>query len=138
MISTPSLLKTSSKARLNLLSRSWIRNRIGLGRCGSDQASCRACWVAQRPSGLALQPARCTRRVSSSTKKSTYRRRSQSVSTVKKSHAMVDAACARRKSRQLSRARALAGGKPASRRILATLVAETRTPTPASSPTIRW
>ncbi len=50
MISTPSLLKTSSKARLNLLSWSWIRNRIGVGRSVSDQASWRACWVVQRPS----------------------------------------------------------------------------------------
>jgi hypothetical protein len=39
MISTPSLLKTASNARLNLLSRSWIRNRIGLGRSGSYRAS---------------------------------------------------------------------------------------------------
>jgi hypothetical protein len=32
MISTPSLWKTSSKLRLNLLSRSWIRNRqVSLG-----------------------------------------------------------------------------------------------------------
>jgi hypothetical protein len=38
-----SLLNTSSKARLNLLSRSWIRNRIGVGRSASDQASLRAC-----------------------------------------------------------------------------------------------
>src|SRR5215210_8074127 len=44
MISMRSLLKSSSKARLNLLSRSWIRNRIGVWRSGSDQASWRACW----------------------------------------------------------------------------------------------
>src|SRR5437762_3423858 len=43
MISTPSPLKTVSKARLNLLSRSWIRNRAGIGRSQSDQANCRAC-----------------------------------------------------------------------------------------------
>src|SRR5438874_13570015 len=43
MISTPSLRKTSSKARQNLLSRSWIRKRVA--RSESDQASCRACWV---------------------------------------------------------------------------------------------
>jgi hypothetical protein len=60
MISMRSLLNTSSKVRLNLLSRSWIRNRIGVGRSGSDQASWRACWVVQRPSGFALHPARCT------------------------------------------------------------------------------
>jgi hypothetical protein len=52
MISTPSLRKTSSKARLNLLSRSWIRNRAGVARSESDQANWRACWVVQRPSGV--------------------------------------------------------------------------------------
>jgi hypothetical protein len=105
---------------------SWIRNRIGLGRSVSDHASRRACWVVQRPSGSALQPASCTRRVPSSMKKSTYRRPSQSVSTVKKSHAMIDTAWTRRNSRQLSWARAPAGDTPPSRRILATVVAETR------------
>jgi hypothetical protein len=41
------------------------------------------CWVTQAPSGLAVTPAKWTRRVSSSTKNSTYSRRSQIVSTVK-------------------------------------------------------
>src|SRR6266540_4092298 len=41
MISTPSLSKTSSKARLNFALRSWIRKRIGLGRSESDQANWR-------------------------------------------------------------------------------------------------
>ncbi len=50
------------------------------------------------PLGLAVQPARWTRRLPSSMKKSTYRRPSQSVSTVKKSHAIIDCACARRNS----------------------------------------
>jgi hypothetical protein len=100
--------------------RSWIRNRIGLGRSASDQASWRACRVVQRPSGLALQPARCTRRVLSSMKKSTYSRPSQSVSTVKKSHAMIDPAWARRNSRQLNWARMPAGETPPCLRILAT------------------
>jgi hypothetical protein len=45
MISIASLRKTTSKGRLNLLSRSWIRNRIGLRRSARDHASCRACWV---------------------------------------------------------------------------------------------
>src|SRR6266545_8122805 len=54
MISTLSLRKTSSKPRMNLLSRSWIRKRAGVARLESDQASCRACWVVQRPSGLAV------------------------------------------------------------------------------------
>ena len=62
---------TSSKVRLNLLSRSWIKKRIGLGRSGSDQASWRACCVVQGPSGFAVQPATCTRRLPSSMKNST-------------------------------------------------------------------
>ena len=48
-----------------------IRKRAGVARSESDQASCRACWAVQRPSGLAVQPAKCTRRVPSSRKKST-------------------------------------------------------------------
>jgi hypothetical protein len=60
MISTPALRNTSSKTRLNLLSRSWIKKRIGLRRSGSDQASWRACCVVHSPSGFAVQPAMCT------------------------------------------------------------------------------
>jgi hypothetical protein len=45
MISMPSLWKTSSKERLNLLSPSWMRKRAGVARWESDQASCRACWA---------------------------------------------------------------------------------------------
>src|SRR5262245_50655240 len=137
MISTPSLRKTSSEACVNLLSRSWIRKRAGVARSESDQATCRACWVVQPPSGLAEQPAKWTRRLLSSRKKSTWSRPSQSVSTVKKSQAMIESACARKKARQLSWARPPAGDTPDCRRIFATVVAETRTPTPASSPTIR-
>jgi hypothetical protein len=70
-ISTLSLRKTLSKARPNLLSRSWMRNRTGVARSESDHASWRACWVVQHPSGFALQPATCTRRLLSSRKKST-------------------------------------------------------------------
>jgi hypothetical protein len=42
----------------------------------------RACWVTQPPSGLAVTPARWTRRVSSSMTHSTSSRRSHTVSTV--------------------------------------------------------
>ena len=51
-ISRLSLRKTASKLRLNLLSRSWMRKRGGVGRWDSDQASWRACWVTQAPSGV--------------------------------------------------------------------------------------
>jgi hypothetical protein len=43
----------------------------GVARSGSDQASCRACWAVQLPSGFAVQPATCTRRLPSSRKKGT-------------------------------------------------------------------
>ena len=46
-----------------------------------------ACWATQAPAGLAVTPAKWTRRVWSSMKNSTYSRRSHAVSTVKKSQA---------------------------------------------------
>jgi hypothetical protein len=39
--------------------------------CRERPASWRACWAAQVPLGFAVQPARCTRRLDSSMKKST-------------------------------------------------------------------
>jgi hypothetical protein len=50
--------------------------------------------VTQLPLGLAVTPASCTQRVSSSMKHSTYSRLSQTVSTERrKSHATIPAAC---------------------------------------------
>src|SRR6266498_891433 len=54
----PSLAKTASKLRVNLLSRSRIRKRKRSGASWSVQANWRACWVTQAPVGLAVQPAR--------------------------------------------------------------------------------
>src|SRR5712691_1385857 len=55
-----SLRKTSSKAAVNLLSRSWMRNRI---RSNTPvKLRLRACWVTQAPLGLVVQPANWTRR----------------------------------------------------------------------------
>lgn len=135
MTSRLSLRKTASKLRLNLLSRSWMTKRGGVGRWDSDQASWRACWVTQAVSGFALQPARWTRRLPSSM---TYKRWRRTVSTVKKSAAIVLCACARRNARQERPARSPAGPRPASRRSLRTVVAETVMPRPLSSPAIRW
>lgn len=64
MISMPSLWKTVSKLRMNLLSRSRIRKRGGVDRSRSVQANWRACCVTQAPVGFAVQPARCSRRLS--------------------------------------------------------------------------
>ena len=61
----------------------------------------RACWATQPPSGLVVTLATWTRRVASSMKNSTSSRRSQMVSTVKKSQARMPAACWRRNARQV-------------------------------------
>jgi hypothetical protein len=61
---------------------------------------------------LDVTPARWTRRVASSIKNSTYSRRSQIVSTVKKSHARMPAACWRRNARQVLAIRRGAGSIP--------------------------
>jgi hypothetical protein len=89
MISMPSERKTSSKAALNLLSRSRMRKRGDMFCSDRVMSRLRACCTTQAPSGWAVTPARCTRRLSSSMKNSTYSRRSQTVSTVKKSQAML-------------------------------------------------
>ena len=136
-ISSPSLRNTSSKLRVNLLSRSRIKKRSGVECSGSDQTSWRACCVTHAPPGSAVQPASCTRRLPSSMKKSTYNRWSETVSTVKKSTASMLCACARRNSRQESPARSPAGPRPACRSSLRTVVAETVKPSPLSSPAIR-
>jgi hypothetical protein len=64
-------------------------------------------------------------------------RRSQIVSTVKKSQARVDSPCARRKLHQLWRSRCGAGGRPALVRMFRTEVAEIVMPSLRSSPVIR-
>ena len=49
----PSLRKTSSKAEVNLLSRSWIRKRSRSKM--PEKLRFRACWVTQPPVGLVVQ-----------------------------------------------------------------------------------
>jgi hypothetical protein len=65
----PSLRKTSSKAAVNLLSRSWIRKCIRSNR--PVKLRLRACCVTHAPVGLVVQSAKWTRRLSSSMKKRT-------------------------------------------------------------------
>jgi hypothetical protein len=89
-------------AVVEVVSRSRIRNRNRDGCSWSVQANWRACWVTHEPVGFAVQPARSTRRLASSMKNRTYRRRSEIVSTVKKSTASMLAACCRRNARQES------------------------------------
>jgi hypothetical protein len=98
-----------------------------------DKQQVAACWVTQVPLGLAVTPARWTRRVSSSMKNSTYNRRTQTVSTVKKSQATIPAACWRRNARQV-----VVGSRPWRCSVVRIAVAEIRTPRCSSSPWMRW
>ena len=54
---------TASKAAVNLLSRSRIKNRNWSARSPRSMSRLRACWVTQAPVGWAVIPAMCTRRV---------------------------------------------------------------------------
>jgi hypothetical protein len=67
----------------------------------------------------------------------TYSVRSQAVSTVKKSQAMIPPACARRNSVQLGPVRRGAGPSRAVRSKVRIVVAATRIPSLRSSPSIR-
>ena len=71
-------------------------------------------------------------------KNSTYTRRRKTVSTVKKSHATIPAACWRRNDRQFAAPRRGAGSRPWAHRILRIELAETPTPRRNSSPWMRW
>jgi hypothetical protein len=71
-------------------------------------------------------------------KNSTYSRRSQIMSTAKKSHARIPAACWRRNDRQLVAARRGAGSRPWAHRILRIELADTRQLRRNSSPWMRW
>jgi hypothetical protein len=87
--------------------------------------------------GLLVHAKYSTRRLPIERKASTYRRRSQTVSTVKKSQATIDSPCTRRKLRHDWRSRWGAGGNPALPRMLRTELGETATPSLRSSPVIR-
>jgi hypothetical protein len=58
---------------------------------GDEEAT--GCWATHAPVGLAVTPARCTRRLCSWMKHNTYSRRRNTVSTVRKSPARMPAAC---------------------------------------------
>jgi hypothetical protein len=118
-------------------SRSRIRNGKLDGCAWSVHENSRARWVTQAPVGFTVQPAKWTRRLSSSTKKCTSRRRSEIVSTVKKSTAGMLCACWRRNLCQEGPGRLPAGPSPDSLRIFRTVVADTFRPSPLISPAIR-
>src|SRR5450756_1659589 len=83
---------TVSNGPVNFASRSRMRNRAGLVRASSPRARLRACWVTHAESGCAVAGLTWIRRLPSSMNTRTYRVRSQAVSTVKKSQAMIPCA----------------------------------------------
>jgi hypothetical protein len=93
---------------------SWSRStkRSRRPRSPSATSKLRACWVTQAPFGWAVTPARSTRRVSSSMKNNSYSRRSEMVSTVKKSQATIPAAWRRRNARHVVVVRRGTGSSP--------------------------
>jgi hypothetical protein len=128
---------TSSKAQVNLLSRSRIRNRGVVVPSGRSIDSSRARWTTQGPFGWRVTPARRTCRVPSSMKNSTYSVVSRTVSTVKKSVATMPEACARRNARHVTDAVRGAGRSPLPRRTVRMVVADTQTRSFLSSPWMR-
>jgi hypothetical protein len=88
--------------------------------------------------GLAVTPARWTRRALCSMKNKIYSRRSQIVSTVKKSQATIPAACRRRNTCHEVAARLGARSSRWQRSVVRIADADTCTPSRSSSPLIRW
>ena len=72
------------EGRGDFVSRSRSKNLAAVVRSARSEQTFRACWVTQVRTGLAVTPARRTRRVSYSMKNRTQRRRSKRVSTLKK------------------------------------------------------
>jgi hypothetical protein len=76
-----SVANSASKARGNFASRSWIKNRTRRSRSPSAIRRLRACCSIQAVFGLLVQATYSTRRLPIERNTSTYRRRSQIVST---------------------------------------------------------
>jgi hypothetical protein len=89
------------------------------------------------PSGLAVTPPSCIRRVPGSINTRTYGLLGSTVSTCRKSTAKIPAAWVCRNCRQVGPARCGAGAMPAAFRIPHTVDGATATPSFASSPWIR-
>src|SRR6266516_1157421 len=125
MILVPSAANTSSKARVNLASRSRMRNRGAMAPSGRSINSSRARWTTQGPFGWRVTPTKRTCRVPSSITNSTYSVVSRTVSTVKKSVAMTPEACARRNAHQVTEGRRGAGPSPLPSSTVRMVVADT-------------
>jgi hypothetical protein len=68
MILMPAEVNTSSKLVVNLVSRSRMRNLSRSARSSRSMTRFRACWTTHMPFGLAVRPARWTRRLAISVK----------------------------------------------------------------------
>ena len=102
MLLRPSPLNTSANAVVKVGSRSWDRNRSVTRRSSRSIVKLRACCTAHAPVGRAVTPATCSLRVPCSMNTSTYSRLSSTVSTTRKSQAMIGCAWAARNSRHVS------------------------------------
>lgn len=71
MILIPAVAKTASKGAVNLAPLSRIKNVARATGSDTSKQKLRACWVTKPLTGLAVTPARWTRRVSSSMTNST-------------------------------------------------------------------
>lgn len=134
---SPLALNTSSNAAVKIGSRSWITNRSLPMRSARSMARLRVCCTAHAPVGCAVTPAKWSLRVPCSVNTSTYNRWSSTVSTTRKSHAMIAWAWAVRNCRHVGPARRGAGSMPAAWRISQTVDAAIVYPSRASSPWMR-
>ena len=69
--SDPLAVENGAKARLNFVSRSWIRNRGRRPRSSRSMSRLRACCIIQAPSGLLVQATYSIRRLPMQMKTST-------------------------------------------------------------------
>lgn len=132
--SIPEPSNTVSKAGEYWPAPSWTTNRNGLS---TLVRKFRAAWVVQAPVGVAVFPARCTRRVPISMKNRTWRRWRVAVSTEQKSVAITARAWVRMNCAHVGPVRLGVGSSPASRRIFHTLEGATVSPRRNGSPWMR-
>src|ERR1019366_2429602 len=109
----------------------------GRPRSPRSMSRLRACCAVHAPVGLAVTPGMCTRRVSISITKKTYRRVRNTVSASRKSHDSISDACEVRNCRQVGDTRRGAGLRPAAARIRRIVPSPMRWPRPTSSPWMR-
>ena len=101
----PSERKTSSRSRVNLLSRSRIRNRGSTPSSASCISRLRACWVTQRPVRVRRDPRQMDAPGRELDEEQDIEPLQEKRATVRKSHSRMLTACWRRNSAQLGSSR---------------------------------